>query len=198
MANQVTSIVEVHIERLLISDIGKEGLIVVAKCCPKLQELVLIGVNPTILSLEMLGSYCSNLEHLALCGSDIIGDPQVYCIAAKCVALKKLCIKNCHVSDVILERVSQFSKIKSIYVCGHEADQAKQANFLGQDNFLTKPDLTRALGAWTWALGVGHGMGVGAGRRTGCWAHEARCWAQDQARSIILGMGVDVGQLGVA
>ncbi|OIW15639.1 hypothetical protein TanjilG_08215 [Lupinus angustifolius] len=156
MANQVTSIVEVHLERLQISDvgiqsianysnleilhlvktpectdfglvaiaercrllrklhidgwkvnrIGDEGLIAVAKCCPNLQELVLIGVNPTKLSLEMLASNCLNLERLALCGSDSVGDPEISCIAVKCVALKKLCIKSCPVSDHGMEALA--------------------------------------------------------------------------------------------
>ncbi|KAK7291083.1 hypothetical protein RIF29_05963 [Crotalaria pallida] len=156
MANQVTSIVEVHLERLQISDvgmqsianysnleilhlvktpectdfglvaiaercrllrklhidgwkanrIGDEGLIAVAKCCPNLQELVLIGVNPTKLSLEILASNCLNLERLALCGSDTVGDPEISCIAAKCVALKKLCIKSCPVSDHGMEALA--------------------------------------------------------------------------------------------
>ncbi|KAE9600014.1 hypothetical protein Lal_00045391 [Lupinus albus] len=149
MVNKVTSIVEVHLERLQISDIGMQcianysnleilhlvktpectdfglvaiaercrllrklhidgwkanrigdaGLIAVAKCCPNLQELVLIAVNPTKLSLEMLASNCLNLERLALCGSDTVGDPEISCIAAKCLALKKLCIKSCPVSN---------------------------------------------------------------------------------------------------
>lgn len=155
-SQQVTSIVEVHLERLQISDvgmqsisnysnleilhlvktpectdfglvsiaercrilrklhidgwkanrIGDEGLIAVAKHCPNLQELVLIGVNPTKLSLEMLASNCLNLERLALCGSDTVGDPEISCIAAKCVALKKLCIKSCPVSDHGMEALA--------------------------------------------------------------------------------------------
>lgn len=79
--------------------IGDEGLIVVAKSCWNLQELVLIGVNPTKLSLESLASNCLNLERLALCGSDSVGDTELCCIAEKCLALKKLCIKNCPITD---------------------------------------------------------------------------------------------------
>ncbi|KAI4316671.1 hypothetical protein L6164_024627 [Bauhinia variegata] len=156
MADQVTSMVEVHLERLQISDIGltaisncssleilhlvktpectdmglisiaerckllrklhidgwktnrigDEGLTAVAKCCPNIQELVLIGVNPTTASLEMLASNCQNLERLALCGSDTVGDAEISCIASKCVALKKLCIKSCPVSDLGMEALA--------------------------------------------------------------------------------------------
>ncbi|KAK7321668.1 hypothetical protein VNO77_32525 [Canavalia gladiata] len=156
MADRVTNMVEVHLERLQISDgglqaianyssleilhlvktpecsdmglvaiaekckllrklhidgwkanrIGDEGLIAVAKGCPNLLELVLIGVNPTKASLEMLASNCQNLERLALCGSDTVGDPEISCIAAKCVALKKLCIKSCPVSDHGMEALA--------------------------------------------------------------------------------------------
>ncbi|XP_027330713.1 F-box protein At1g47056-like [Abrus precatorius] len=156
MADRVTNVVEVHLERLQISDvglqaianyssleilhlvktlecsdiglvaiaerckllrklhidgwkanrIGDEGLIAVAKGCPNLLELVLIGVNPTKSSLEMLASNCQNLERLALCGSDTVGDPEISCIAAKCVALKKLCIKSCPVSDKGMEALA--------------------------------------------------------------------------------------------
>ncbi|KAI4337011.1 hypothetical protein L6164_015473 [Bauhinia variegata] len=156
MADKVTSLVEVHLERLQISDIGltaisncssleilhlvktpectdlglisiaerckllrklhidgwktnrigDEGLTAVAKYCPNLQELVLIGVNPTTASLEMLASNCQNLERLALCGSDTVGDAEISCIASKCVALKKLCIKSCPVSDQGMEALA--------------------------------------------------------------------------------------------
>ncbi|KAF5444859.1 hypothetical protein F2P56_033956 [Juglans regia] len=156
IANRVTSLVEVHLERLQVTDlglvgisscldleilhlvktpectnmglvllaercrllrklhidgwkanrIGDEGLIAVAKGCPNLQELVLIGVNPTKLSLESLASNCKNLERLALCGSDTVGDAEISCIGAKCLALKKLCIKSCPVSDQGLEALA--------------------------------------------------------------------------------------------
>lgn len=97
---------KLHIDGWKANRIGDEGLIAVAKHCPNLQELVLIGVNPTKLSLEMLASNCLNLERLALCGSDTVGDPEISCIAAKCVALKKLCIKSCPVSDHGMEALA--------------------------------------------------------------------------------------------
>jgi len=97
---------KLHIDGWKANRIGDDGLIGVAKGCPNLLELVLIGVNPTKASLEMLASNCQNLERLALCGSDSVGDPEISCIAAKCVALKKLCIKSCPVSDQGMEALA--------------------------------------------------------------------------------------------
>ncbi|KAM6543043.1 hypothetical protein CsatB_007490 [Cannabis sativa] len=97
---------KLHIDGWKANRIGDEGLVAIAKYCPNLQELVLIGVNPTKVSLEMLASNCQNLERLALCGSDTVGDAEISCIAAKCAALKKLCIKSCPVSDSGLEALA--------------------------------------------------------------------------------------------
>lgn len=97
---------KLHIDGWKANRIGDEGLIAVAKFCPNLQELVLIGVNPTRVSLETLASNCPNLERLALCSSDTVGDPEISCIAAKCLALKKLCIKSCPVSDLGMEALA--------------------------------------------------------------------------------------------
>ncbi|KAL0904563.1 hypothetical protein M5K25_026690 [Dendrobium thyrsiflorum] len=97
---------KIHIDGWKTNRIGDEGLMAVAKRCPNLQELVLIGVNPTSLSLGLLGSNCRNLERLALCGSETFGDKEISCIAAKCMALKKLCIKGCPVSDQGMEALA--------------------------------------------------------------------------------------------
>lgn len=86
--------------------ISDYGLIAIATNCTNLQELVLIGVNLTHLSLDKLATNCRNLERLALCGSETIGDAEISCIAAKCVALKKLCIKSCPVSDHGMEALA--------------------------------------------------------------------------------------------
>lgn len=94
---------KLHIDAWRTNRIGDEGLIVVAKQCPNLQELVLIGMNPTSTSLAPIASNCQKLERLALCGSGTIGDAEIACIAAKCLALKKLCIKGCPISDVGIE-----------------------------------------------------------------------------------------------
>ncbi|GFY95964.1 VIER F-box protein 1 [Actinidia rufa] len=97
---------KLHIDGWKTNRIGDDGLTAVAKNCPNLQELVLIGVNPTKSSIEILGINCQNLERLALCGSDTVGDAEISCIAVKCVALKKLCIKNCPVSDHGMEALA--------------------------------------------------------------------------------------------
>ncbi|KAH8487990.1 hypothetical protein H0E87_023893 [Populus deltoides] len=97
---------KLHVDGWKTNRIGDDGLSAVAKYCPNLQELVLIGVNPTKISVELLASNCQNLERLALCGSDTVGDAEISCIAAKCVALKKLCIKSCPVSDHGMEALA--------------------------------------------------------------------------------------------
>lgn len=97
---------KLHIDGWKTNRIGDEGLIAVAKNCPNLQELVLIGVNPTRISLEKLATGCPNLERLALCGSETVGDSEISCIAEKCIALKKLCIKSCPVSDHGMEALA--------------------------------------------------------------------------------------------
>ncbi|XP_057971516.1 F-box protein At1g47056 [Malania oleifera] len=94
---------KLHIDGWRTNRIDDEGLIALAEHCPNLQELVLIGVNPTSLSLMALASKCHNLERLAICGSDTLGDAEILCIAEKCVALRKLCIKGCPISDHGLE-----------------------------------------------------------------------------------------------
>lgn len=97
---------KLHIDGWKTNRISDEGLIAVAKHCPNLLELVLIGVNPTCVSIERLATNCRSLERLALCGSETVGDAEISCIAAKCVALKKLCIKSCPVSDHGMEALA--------------------------------------------------------------------------------------------
>ncbi|WOK92618.1 hypothetical protein Cni_G01309 [Canna indica] len=98
---------KVHIDGWKTNRIGDDGLIVVARQCPNLQELVLIGVNPTARSLGLIASNCRNLERLALCGSETFGDAEITCIASKCMSLKKLCIKGCPVSDQGMEALAE-------------------------------------------------------------------------------------------
>ncbi|KAJ7952817.1 F-box protein [Quillaja saponaria] len=97
---------KLHIDGWRTNRIGDEGLVSVAKHCPNLQELVLIGIYPTSLSLLALASNCQRLERLALCGIGTIGDAEIEFIAAKCVALKKLCIKGCPVSNTGIEALA--------------------------------------------------------------------------------------------
>ncbi|KAM0060655.1 putative leucine-rich repeat domain superfamily, F-box-like domain superfamily [Helianthus debilis subsp. tardiflorus] len=97
---------KLHVDGWKTNRINDEGLIGVSKYCPNLQELVLIGVNCTRVSLEMLATNCQKLERLALCGSETVGDAEISCIAEKCAALKKLCIKSCPISDHGLEALA--------------------------------------------------------------------------------------------
>ncbi|KAL0718515.1 hypothetical protein Bca4012_067837 [Brassica carinata] len=97
---------KLHIDGWRTNRIGDEGLIAVAKHCLNLQELVLIGVNATHMSLAAIASNCEKLERLALCGSGTIGDTEIACIAKKCGALRKFCIKGCPVSDLGIEALA--------------------------------------------------------------------------------------------
>ncbi|RWR97645.1 F-box-like protein [Cinnamomum micranthum f. kanehirae] len=81
---------KLHIDGGKMNQIGDEGLVARANRCPNLRELVLIALNPTILSLGLIASNCKNLERLALCASETIGNAEISWIAAKCSALKKL------------------------------------------------------------------------------------------------------------
>ncbi|CAI9770269.1 unnamed protein product [Fraxinus pennsylvanica] len=94
---------KLHIDGWRTNRIGDEGLIALAKNSVNLVELVLIGINPSSVSLKAIATYCQKLERLALCGSETIGDPEISCIAEKCMALKKLCIKGCRVTDSGIE-----------------------------------------------------------------------------------------------
>eukprot|EP00252_Welwitschia_mirabilis_P000667 TRINITY_DN10640_c0_g1_i1.p1 TRINITY_DN10640_c0_g1~~TRINITY_DN10640_c0_g1_i1.p1 ORF type:complete len:491 (-),score=34.36 TRINITY_DN10640_c0_g1_i1:84-1556(-) len=106
VANGCRKLQKLHVNGCRKNKIGDDGLIMIAKNCPNLKELVLVGVNVTVQSLDMLASNCSVLERLALCGSDTIGDAELYCLAAKCHSLKKFCIKGCPVSDQGMESLA--------------------------------------------------------------------------------------------
>lgn len=97
---------KLHIDGWRTNRIGDEGLISVAYQSTNLQELVLIGVSPTSLSIDALASNCQKLERLALCGSQTIGDKEISSIAAKCKSLRKLCIKGCPISDHGMEALA--------------------------------------------------------------------------------------------
>ncbi|KAK2657542.1 hypothetical protein Ddye_010594 [Dipteronia dyeriana] len=106
VAEKCSLLRKLHIDGWRSNRIGDEALIAVAKHCSNLQELVLIGVNATHLSLTAIASNCPNLERLALCGSGTIGDAEIACISSKCLALKKLCIKGCAISDIGIEALA--------------------------------------------------------------------------------------------
>ncbi|PWA60297.1 VIER F-box protein 2 [Artemisia annua] len=84
---------------LFRNEIGDEGLIALGKHCVNLEELVLIGVNATYVSLEVIAANCQNLVRLELCHIDTITDVELMCIVEKCVALKILRIEECGVSN---------------------------------------------------------------------------------------------------
>ncbi|XP_024400612.1 F-box protein At1g47056 [Physcomitrium patens] len=90
---------KLHVDVMKSSRVGDEGLLMVARKCRHLQELVIIGVSATTASLSLVASECPGLERLAICTSETFGDPELSCIADKCLALKKLCIKGCPISD---------------------------------------------------------------------------------------------------
>ena len=79
--------------------ISEEGLLSIATKFPQLQALVLMGIVTSVVSLKSLASNCPMLERMALCNSDGVRDLEISCISAKFIALKKLCIKNCPISD---------------------------------------------------------------------------------------------------
>ncbi|THU69920.1 hypothetical protein C4D60_Mb08t19500 [Musa balbisiana] len=98
---------KIRIDGWRTNRIGDYGLMAIARGCPQLQELVLVGINPTAPVIEHIVSSCRGLERLALCGCKTIGDAEIAHIATKCTALKKLCIKGCPVSDRGLEALAQ-------------------------------------------------------------------------------------------
>lgn len=98
---------KLHVDGWKANRIGDRGLAAVAQKCSSLQELVLIGVNLTSLSLELIATNCPTLERLALCGSDTFGDAEMSCVASKCSALRKLCIKACPVSDAGMNKLAE-------------------------------------------------------------------------------------------
>ncbi len=99
IANGCPKLCKLHIDSWKNNQLGDEGLATVARNCKDLQELVIIGLNATMSSLSLLASNCSSLERLAICTSDTFGDLELSCIADKCLALKRLCIKGCPISD---------------------------------------------------------------------------------------------------
>lgn len=82
---------------------GSDWLSAIARGCPNLQELVLVGVNPTLESLGLVTSSCRKVKRLTLGRSEIINDDGMYCVASECLALKELCIKRCPISDLGME-----------------------------------------------------------------------------------------------
>ncbi|KAH7332169.1 hypothetical protein KP509_20G073200 [Ceratopteris richardii] len=103
IAHGCRNLKKLYIDGRCPNPMGEEGLLALGKHCLKLQELVLIGVNVTRLSLDTIVTNCNVLERMALCSTEAVGDAELACIAEKCSSLKKLCIKNCPISDVGIE-----------------------------------------------------------------------------------------------
>ncbi|WVZ20672.1 hypothetical protein V8G54_007994, partial [Vigna mungo] len=82
-----------------MEEIGSRGLMGVAEYCVNVEQLVLIGVNPSKECFEMLVSNCKGLEQLAVCGSETVGDSEMNCMAAKCRALREVYMEGCPISD---------------------------------------------------------------------------------------------------
>lgn len=106
IANKCKLLKKLHIEGCRSNRIGDLALMAIAKNSVNLVKLVLVGVNPSSVSLTAMASNCDKLETLALCGSKTIGDDEISCMAPKCAALKKLLIKRCRVTDSGIEAVA--------------------------------------------------------------------------------------------
>ncbi|XLS70784.1 hypothetical protein HN51_027649 [Arachis hypogaea] len=102
IGNLHAALVDVHLEKIQVSDVGLVGLckclsldtlhiVKIAECSNvglnlvaenrrmlrKLHELTLIGIYPTSSSLEAIASKCKDLERLALCGLNTVGDAEI-------------------------------------------------------------------------------------------------------------------------
>ncbi|KAI5083595.1 hypothetical protein GOP47_0003338 [Adiantum capillus-veneris] len=99
IANGCRNLRKLHIDDRKMGRIGDESLLAFGRNSVELQELVLIGANVSVRSLALIASNCVKLERMALCNSEAVGDEELVCIAEKCGSLRKLCIKNCPISD---------------------------------------------------------------------------------------------------
>ncbi|XP_021276683.1 F-box protein SKIP2-like [Herrania umbratica] len=110
IANSCRKLRKLHIDawcRFGSRAIGEAGFLSIAAKCPRLQEVVLMGVPITVSSLNVLASSCPVLERMALCNTDSVGDMEMQFIGAKFTALKKLCVKNCAISDSGVKAVGE-------------------------------------------------------------------------------------------
>nr|GEZ01415.1 hypothetical protein [Tanacetum cinerariifolium] len=99
VAENCKGLKKLYIDNRMWNSIRNDGLIAIAKYCLNLEELVLIGVDACCISLEAIAVNCQKLERLDLCLSNKITDLEISYIAEKCVAMKKVLIKQCCVSD---------------------------------------------------------------------------------------------------
>ncbi|KAL1567834.1 putative VIER F-box protein 2 [Salvia divinorum] len=97
---------KLHIDGFRSNRIGDSAVMAIAESSTNLVKLVLVGVSLSSESLTAIASSCKKLETLALCASRTIGDHEISCVAARCTALRKLCIKRCRVTDTGIEAVA--------------------------------------------------------------------------------------------
>lgn len=110
IANSCRKLRKLHIDawsRFGSRAIGEEGFLSIATKCHCLQEVVLMGIPITVMSLNVLASNCPALQRMALCNTDSVGDSEMQFIGSKFTALKKLCIKNCPISDKGIKSVGE-------------------------------------------------------------------------------------------
>lgn len=110
IANSCRKLRKLHIDawsRFGSRTIGDDGVLSIATRCSNLQEVVLMGIPVTVGSFNMFASNCPVLERMAICNTDTVGDSELAVIASKFTALKKLCIKNCPISDTGVKAVGE-------------------------------------------------------------------------------------------
>ncbi|KAG6385026.1 hypothetical protein SASPL_153850 [Salvia splendens] len=106
VVNKCKLLRKLHIDGCRSNRIGDSSVMAIAESSANLVKLVLVGVSVTSVSLTAMASSCEHLETLALCGSRTVGDHEITCVAARCVSLRKLCIKRCRVTDAGIEAVA--------------------------------------------------------------------------------------------
>ncbi|XP_047964932.1 F-box protein SKIP2-like [Salvia hispanica] len=97
---------KLHIDGCRSNRIGDPSVMAIAESSANLVKLVLVGVSVTSVSLTAIASSCEKLETLALSGSRTVGDNEISCVASRCMALRKLCVKRCRVTDAGIEAVA--------------------------------------------------------------------------------------------
>ncbi|PWA34326.1 Leucine-rich repeat, cysteine-containing subtype [Artemisia annua] len=109
--------------------------------CFNLQELVLIGVNPSSISLEAIASNCQKLERLALCGNE-----GIEAFAWGCPNLIKIKVKKCRnvmgeVGDWL--RARRGSSVVNLDVCAVEVENVDASASDGaQEDVTDLPTIT--------------------------------------------------------
>ncbi|KAG6383430.1 hypothetical protein SASPL_156816 [Salvia splendens] len=106
IVNKCKLLRKLHIDGCRSNHIGDSSMMAIAESSANLVKLVLVGVCLTSESLTAIASSCEKLETLALCGSRTVGDHEISCVASRCMALRKLCIKRCSVTDAGIEAVA--------------------------------------------------------------------------------------------